>query len=73
MIGTREYTGRDVLVRASGMVYEGRVIEMTERALLLRTATGHCEVPMTSINSIEFAGVGKPTPMAPSPLASAGK
>lgn len=67
----RNFTGKDVVVRAMGSVYRGRLIEMTETYLLLKMATGHAEIPAEGISSIEEAkgAVGGGGFLSPSPLA----
>ena len=69
----RNFTGKDVVITAMGAKYRGRLIEMTDVSVLLRMSTGHAEIPIDGIASIEpDTGAGKGF-MSPSPLAGLGK
>lgn len=65
----RNFTGKDVVVRAMGSVYRGRLIEMTETSVLLKMATGHAEIASEGISSIEEAKDSGGGFLSPSPLA----
>lgn len=65
----KNFTGRDVVVTASGARYSGKLIEMTDSSVLLKMATGHAEIQMECINSIEPADAKGRGLLCPSPLA----
>lgn len=65
----KNYTGKEVVIMASGARYVGRLIEMTDSSVLLKMSTGHAEIQMERINSIEPAGEGNRGLLCPSPLA----
>jgi hypothetical protein len=74
MMHWRDYTGKEVVVHSQGTTYRGRMVEMTDDAILLRADTGHCEIMMATVTGIELAGDSgsttlSPSPLAPSPLA----
>lgn len=65
----KNFTGKDVVIMASGARYSGRLIEMTDLSVILKMSTGHAEIPMESINSIELATGRSSSLLCPSPLA----
>lgn len=70
----RNFTGREVVVRAGGVAYRGKLVEMTETAVILKMESGFCEIPMGSVAAIEPAGSdAAPRLSSPSPLAGARK
>lgn len=48
----RRLVHKPVVVRASGVEYRGVVVELGERALLLRTPSGHLEIPWDRVTSL---------------------
>lgn len=67
MLSWSNLTGKEVVVHTAGMIYEGKLIEMTDTSLILRAVTGYREVPMDRVVRVEERG----TPSAirtPSPL-----
>jgi len=45
--------GKEVIVYASGLTYEGKLIEMNETSILLRAPTGHREIPLEKVVKME--------------------
>lgn len=66
----KNFTGKEVVVVASGSRYRGRLVEMTDTSLLLRMATGHTEISTETINSIELSDGKRDALLSPSPLAA---
>lgn len=70
----RNMTGREVAVNASGVHYRGTLVEMTDATVLLKTATGFCQIPMESVVSMVPAQEGvKGQGLPPSPLDKFGR
>ena len=63
-----EYTGQEVTLYAMGITYKGRIIEMTEGSVLLRSDLGHREIPMGAVVKIEPINIKVHTLANPSPL-----
>jgi len=69
----RDFTGKQVVVTAQGMAYRGKVVEMTDSAVLLRSSEGYREVGMDRITAIEVDPESESTNvLPPSPLAGFG-
>ncbi len=68
----RRLTGKNVLVKAVGISYTGILIEVGAETVILRSPSGHREVPLDKIISIEEAKGGGPS-LPPSPLKRAGR
>ena len=66
----QDLTGKDVVVLAAGVTYEGRLIEMTESYILLRSVTGHRQIQMEQVIRIEDKGAERSSSSfaTPSPL-----
>lgn len=61
----RSLRGKTVSVDASGTSYRGRVVEMGETSLVLRTPGGFCEIPWERITKIDEVEPGRETPPGP--------
>ena len=59
-------TGKNVIVRAMGLTYTGVLIEINETSVVLRAPTGHREIMLVQVNSIEEGEERSSLP--PSPL-----
>ncbi len=55
----RRLVGRPVVVTASGVEYRGVVVELGEHALMLRTPSGHLEIPWERVTSLAEDEGGK--------------
>jgi hypothetical protein len=69
----RELTGRNVLVKAGGLTYTGILLEVGLEAVVLRSSTGHSEIPVEKVTSIEELGEGPRSSLPPSPLRKASR
>ena len=69
-----DMTGKQVVVHASGLTYEGRLIEMNETSLMLRAETGFREIlleQVTRVVEVEGASANSSSSssiLGPSPL-----
>lgn len=74
MLNWKNYTGREVVVHARGVVYEGVLVEMTETSIALRSVLGYREVPMDGVTKVEPKGASSSGGLlSPSPLAGLDK
>jgi hypothetical protein len=68
----KNFTGKEVIVYASGVTYRGKLIEMNESSILLRASTGHREIPLEGVSRMELAedaggtggGIRSPSPLS---------
>jgi len=51
----RELLQKDVVVRASGVTYRGRLIEVSDSEVLLRSDSGWVSIQMNRVSSIRGA------------------
>lgn len=55
MANLRELLRKDVIVTAGGTTYRGRLIEVTDAEVLLKTPTGFVSVQMNKVSGIRDA------------------
>lgn len=72
MVDIRRLTGKEVLVKAAGISYSGILVEVGIDAVVLKSPSGHREVPLDKIISIDEAGKSGGG-LPPSPLKRAGR
>lgn len=57
--------GKEVVIRANGIIYSGKLLDISEDGVFLRHLYGHSEIPMDRIQSIKLAGEKTPKMQTP--------
>lgn len=64
----RKLIGKNVLVKAGGLTYTGILLEVGLETVVLRSSTGHSEIPVEKVSTIEELGAEQHSSLPPSPL-----